>query len=170
MENEMELNSFTGCTQRVLRDKVEKSNKPLWPTLSCREGDEDYESDENYEKFEKSIPIFIEKADEHIVCGIVYEPDTEDSQGDSASAEEIQKACYHFMENVRKFKVMHKGQNAKIKILENYIAPQALTINDRKIKKGSWIITTRILDMKLWKAIKDGTLTGFSMAGYAKVS
>lgn len=122
------------------------------------------------DEIEKGIVILpIEKGDEHIVMGIVYEPDTEDAQGDQASADEIQKAAYDFMENVQTFKVMHKGKKVKVKILENYIAPVDFTIAKREVKKGSWILVTRILDSKLWKDIKAGKLTGYSMAGYAKI-
>lgn len=122
------------------------------------------------EEIVKDIEIVpIEKGDEHIVYGIVYEPDTEDAQHDMASAEEIKKAAYDFMEHVQSFKVMHKGKKVKVRILENYIAPVDFTVNKRKIKKGSWVLVTRVLDKKLWAGIKAGRLTGYSMAGYAKV-
>jgi len=122
------------------------------------------------EEIKKDIELVpIEKGDEQIVYGIVYEPDTEDAQGDQASAEEIKKAAYDFMENVQTFKVMHKGKKVKVKILENYIAPVDFTINKREVRKGSWVLVTRVLDKKLWQDIKAGNLTGYSMAGYAKV-
>lgn len=122
------------------------------------------------DEIEKDIVILpIEKGDEHIVYGIVYEPDTVDAQGDQASADEIQKAAYDFMENVQAFKVMHKGKKVKVKILENYIAPVDFAIAKRKVKKGSWVLVTRILDSELWKDIKAGKFTGYSMAGYAKI-
>jgi len=116
---------------------------------------------------EEIIPV--KKGDEQIVYGIVYSPDTVDAQGDQANAAEIKKAAYHFMENVQTFKVMHKGRNVKVKILENYIAPVDFTIEKREVKKGSWVLVTRIIDKKLWKSIKAGKITGYSMAGYAKV-
>lgn len=123
-------------------------------------------------KFEKMVPIvpLLAKADkdERIVYGIVYEPDEEDSQGDEANAEEIRKAAYQFMEEVQTFKVMHKGKKVKVRILENYIAPVDFTIEGKSVKKGSWVLVTRILDAKIWKAIKKGKLTGYSMAGYAR--
>jgi hypothetical protein len=120
---------------------------------------------------EKNLELVpIEKSDEQIVYGIVYEPDTKDAQGDQASAEEIRKAAYDFMENARAFKVMHKGKKVKVKILENYIAPVDFTIAKRNVKKGSWVLVTRVLDKKLWQEIKAGNLTGYSMAGYANVN
>lgn len=118
------------------------------------------------ESFEKEIPIFISKADQRIVSGIVYEPDVEDSQGDTASAEEIRKAAYDFMQNVQKFKINHK-KSADVKVLESYIAPTDLTIEKQKVKKGSWILTVRVLNKKLWEAVKSGSISGFSMAGEA---
>lgn len=121
-------------------------------------------------KVEKSIEFIpLEKADQQIVYGIVYEPDTKDAQGDQASAEEIKKAAYDFMENAQAFKVMHKGKRVKVRILENYIAPVDFTIAKRNVKKGSWMLVTRVLDKKLWQDIKDGNLTGYSMAGYARI-
>lgn len=123
--------------------------------------------DEEIEKDIELVPV--EKGDEHIVYGVVYEPDTVDAQGDQANAEEIKKAAYDFMEHVQTFKVMHKGKKVKIKILENFIAPVNFTIAKRTIKKGSWVLVTRVLDSKVWKDIKAGKLTGYSMAGYAKV-
>ena len=92
-----------------------------------------------------------------------------DSQGDKANAEEIKKAAYQFMEEVQVFKVNHSGKKVKVKILENYLAPVDFTMSGQGIKKGTWLLTIRVLDAKIWKAIKDGkTLTGYSMAGYAQ--
>lgn len=161
-------NPLTGDYREVDESNDEsvcKSNS-LWPSIS--KSDEESDDDDDGE-FEKHIPIFVKKADERIVCGIVYAPDEVDSQGDQANAEEIRKAAYDFMENVQTFKVMHKGKPAKVKVLESYVAPQDLTINKRKIKKGSWVLVTRVLDKQLWKDIKAGKFTGYSMAGTAKV-
>jgi len=123
-------------------------------------------------KFERIVPIVpllkAKAKEEHIVYGIVYEPDEEDSQGDEANAEEIRKAAYQFMEEVQTFKVMHKGKNVKVRILENYIAPVDFKIEGKSVKKGSWVLVTRILDKRVWNAIKKGKLTGYSMAGYAR--
>jgi len=123
------------------------------------------------EQFDEPIEIILPvvKGDEHIVYGIVYEPDTKDAQGDQATAAEIKKAAYDFMEHCQDFKVMHKGKKVKIKILENYIAPVNFSIGKRKVKKGSWVLVTRVLDKDVWKDIKAGKLTGYSMAGYAKI-
>ncbi len=123
--------------------------------------------------FEKDVSVYpVDKADdeERVVYGIVYEPDEEDAQGDMANEIEIRKAAYGFMEKVQLFKVMHKGKKVKVKVLESYIAPVEFEMASQTVKKGSWVLSVRVLDKKIWKAIKDGDLTGFSMAGYAKTS
>lgn len=117
------------------------------------------------EKVKKQIPIV--KTDEHIVCGVVYEPDTEDSQGDMASEEEIRKACYDFMQKVQVFKVEHEGTAVDVDILENYIAPSDVVIANQLVKKGSWVMVARVNDEDVWQAIKKGEITGLSMAGFA---
>jgi len=123
--------------------------------------------------FERDVSVYLfDKADkdEQVVYGVVYEPDEEDAQGDIANEVEIRKAAYGFMEKVQSFKVMHKGKKVKVKVLESYIAPTEFEMASQTIKKGSWVMAVRVLDKKIWKAIKDGDLTGFSMAGYAKTS
>lgn len=140
--------------EKIEMQKVKDSLKPGKPA---------------FEKEISLIPLLKgTKKEERIVYGIVYEPDEEDSQGDVANAEEIRKAAYQFMEDCQTFKVMHKGSNVRVRILENYIAPVDFTIEKKSVKEGSWVLVTRILDPKIWKAIKKGKLTGYSMAGYAR--
>jgi len=116
--------------------------------------------------FEKYIPI-IKSEEERIVSGIVYEPGELDTDGDYSNEEEIRKAAYDFMERVQTFKVNHQGEEIQVAILENYIAPQDLTISGQPVKKGTWLITTRVLEDETWDKIKKGEITGYSMAGYA---
>jgi len=143
-----------------------EGGKRVWMLSRLKETD----YDETIQKrLPDTVPIFKVKEDEQIVGGIVYEPKEEDSQGDFSTEEEIRQACYYYMEHARRFKLQHEGIaiSSKINILENYIAPQDLEIAKEKIKKGSWILIIRIRDAALWKKVKDGELTGFSMAGVA---
>ncbi len=154
--------------------EFEAAKKKTKKLLTSQKKSETEEKDKTVQKmFDKFVSVYpVDKADseEHIVCGIVYEPDVKDSQGDFANEEEIRKAAYQFMEDVQTFKVMHKGKKVKVKILESYVAPVDFTVAKQKIKKGTWVITVRVLSKAIWKAVKDGELTGFSMAGYAKTT
>jgi len=117
---------------------------------------------------QKDLEVFIFKEDQHIAGGIVYEPDTVDGQGDWASEDDIREAEYYFMENSQQFKVRHRGEpDPTIRILESFLAPADFKINGRFVKKGSWYLTLRINNEAVWQQIKEGKLTGFSLAGTA---
>jgi hypothetical protein len=184
-------NSLTGNFRKTADsnepETIEKSenDKALWPSITNRRTEISksgnsflnlilkwlgYSSPNKYE-FQKSLRL-IEKSedehDEHIVCGIVYEPGVEDSQGDEATAEEIRKAAYRFMESSQKFKLNHQGNPVKASVLESMLAPADFELNGQQVKKGSWVLTLRINDENAWQKIKKGELTGFSMAGLAQ--
>jgi len=156
---------------KTVKDKISAKAKKILEDI--KEGGDVQKFEEKEEVPEKFVQIYpVDKADndEHIVCGIVYEPDIVDAQGDKANEAEIRKAAYQFIENIQKFKVNHKGKAVKVKLLESYIAPQDFKISGQEVKKGSWVLTVRVLDDKIWANVKNGTLTGWSMAGWAKAS
>ncbi len=113
----------------------------------------------------------VAKADageERYVVGIVLEPDIVDAQKDTYSAADIRKTAHEFMERYRTIGLMHKGAiNDKVKILESFIAPSDFDLEGVPVKKGTWLLAVRVLDDKLWKAVKDGELTGYSIGGTA---
>lgn len=116
---------------------------------------------------------FGEDDDKRFAGGVVYEPEKVDSQGDSASAEEIQKACHGFMEDLAEGRVgawlMHKeAAGPRIKIVECAIAHDAFRMGNQQIPKGSWYMVMKIYDDEIWKLVKSGRLSGFSMGGRAE--
>ena len=104
------------------------------------------------------------------IAGIVYEPDSVDSQNDYATAHEIRKAAHRYMMESGRFKVMHKDAVEGVRMLETYIAPVNFRMGDQMIRKGSWVIVLKVLDADLWKQVKEGKITGFSMGGRARAS
>ena len=123
--------------------------------------------------FEKEFSVFAKasaKDDERIVCGIVYVPDEKDLQGDRASAKEIKNAAWTFMESGGVFRFNHGGKEIKATVLETFLAPMNYTVQKNNggyvtVKKGSWVLTARVNDPIIWKQIKSGVITGYSMAG-----
>lgn len=118
----------------------------------------------------KQVNIFkVENEEMRLVTGVVLMPDIEDSQGDVVSEDEIVSAAHAFMSDYRKqmadVGIMHKSTNQKIEIVESSIAPQDLTINNAMVKKGSWLISVKVRDDAVWKKVKDGTFSGFSIGG-----
>jgi hypothetical protein len=107
--------------------------------------------------------------EERFVMGVVLIPDEVDSQGDIYSADEVRKACHWFMEHGRQIGVQHEMtlSDGQYSILECYLAPTDMEIEGQIVKKGTWILAARVIDDKLWKAIKDQKLTGWSIEGSA---
>lgn len=118
------------------------------------------------------VDLLVEKAapdDKRIVMGVVLEPDSVDAQGDTISAQEIERAAHLWLARFQDRGVMHtRIVNSKIEIYESFVAPSNLTIGGQKVKKGSWLLMYHILDDTLWKQIKTGKITGFSMGGFAR--
>lgn len=121
------------------------------------------------------IPLCKVDDEERIVTGIVLEPNTVDAQGDIVSPDTIKEAAYSFLKRYNKktqLGVMHKMfGDLGISLVESWIAKSDHTMNDKHIKKGSWLMSIRIDDNeKLWEKCKRGEITGFSIGGTAKVS
>lgn len=108
-------------------------------------------------------------ADERYVLGIVLEPETVDSQGDIYSADEVRKAAHRFMEEFGTVGLMHALRvDGQVKLLESYLAPDDMRVGDLDVKKGTWLLGVRVLADELWAAVRDGTITGFSIGGSAR--
>jgi hypothetical protein len=118
------------------------------------------------------VPI-IKTADElRIVTGIVLVPEQADAHGDIYDVEVVRNAAWDFLEGYQDSNtlgLMHKKFNVDFGLLESYLAPSGLAINGTVVKEGSWIMTVRVKDDKIWKLVKDGKITGFSIGGKARV-
>ncbi len=102
----------------------------------------------------------------------VYEPDTVDAQGDSASAEEIRKACDRFAKKgmLRKNDINHDCNPVDdAYIAENSILKVADPAHYPDTKVGAWVQTIKFdnLDSPLWKKAKSGKFNGVSLYGEA---
>ena len=125
--------------------------------------------------FEKEVKIFLNKDEEEqqLVYGIVYEPgsaddeSTHDSHGDFMDSAEIEKAAHIFMKDARNIDKQHDFESGVGEVVESYIAPADFEIGEETITKGSWVLVTKATD-EIWEEVKDGSLTGYSMAGTAE--
>lgn len=108
-----------------------------------------------------------EVEEQRTVLGIVLEPETVDAQGDIYSEEEIEKTAWKFMERYQQFGLQHEELRQDILPLESYLAPCDFELNGQVIKKGTWLLRVRVLDENIWKKVKSGELTGFSIGGSA---
>jgi hypothetical protein len=113
------------------------------------------------------------KVDEttHYITGIVYEPLTEDAQGNFMTEDEIRKSAYWFAKNGGSVDIQHSFEKADgITVVENYIAPCDMSIGETPVAKGTWIMTAEVENGEIWDKVQKGEVTGFSMGGVGKYS
>lgn len=119
------------------------------------------------------MPIMKVEKEKHLVTGIVLEPDTVDAQGDTIDAEAIERAAHNFLAKYNRetqMGLLHRmfGEIG-VELVESYLAPVELKMGGQKMSPGTWIMTARVRDDKLWQRVKDGDITGFSIGGVAAV-
>ena len=144
--------------------------------------------------FDKAMPLLkgADPTDERFVLGIVLEPEVVDAQGDIYSEPEVRQAAHRFMEDFGGLGLMHRLRvNGQVKVLESFLAPVDFVLSNQAVsgqpkeetlephspqlkadaptvRRGTWLLAVRILDDDLWKQVKDGTLSGFSIGGSAR--
>jgi len=125
-------------------------------------------------------------AEEHIVTGVVLEPDVIDKTrveledgsrtlGDVYDEDVVRAACYYYMENSRAAAWYHTKQGGSFlreqldtTLLENYVAPCDITIGGRAVRRGSWVQTWRINNEQLWYDVKSGKIKAFSIGSFSR--
>lgn len=116
---------------------------------------------------DNNVSILKQDNEKRLIYGIVLQPNIVDGQGDIMSVESIEKACHFFMENSQVIGAEHYKE-VPAKVVESYIAPTDFILNENEVKKGTWILVTKILNDPLWTDIKEGKYTGYSIGGYGK--
>jgi len=117
--------------------------------------------------------IFKADDEKHIVIGPVLVPDEVDFDNEVISAEEIEKTFYK--QAIRRAKqasaetgLMHDGDAIEeVYVVEDYLTPCDIAVGDVEIPKGTWMRGVKVESDKIWKRIKAGELTAFSIQGYS---
>lgn len=125
----------------------------------------------------KEVKIYKQddEKEERIIFGEVLVPNDVDAHGDIYDSMTVKDAAHVFMENFGNVGFMHKFFiNDEVKVIETFIAPQDMTFQEtgggeRNIVKGTWLMKMRVKNDLLWKKVKNGDLTGFSIGGLATV-
>ena len=102
--------------------------------------------------------------DRQLVFAPVYIPGVVDSQGEWASAEEIEKAAHDFVANgsVTAIDTNHNLEDNGSAVVESFVVRK----DDPDFVEGSWVLGVRVAD-DIWEDVKKGELNGFSMYGKA---
>lgn len=130
----------------------------------------------------ESVSKSDDDTEERFVLGLVLEPNDgadgaplkPDTQGDVYSAKSVRGTAHNWMQRYGQIDLMHSWEAlgaGAVSVLESYIAPVGFEIGDGedlyKVVKGTWLLALRVLDEKLWQAIKVGAIGAFSVGGKA---
>jgi hypothetical protein len=128
-------------------------------------------TDAAVQKHLRTIDIKKVDDDKHLVYGIVYAPDDIDAHGDFATSDTIEKAAHGFLAKSNTTKATDTQHNLEIvdgvTIVESAIIKGEHSILEGE-PDGAWFIVTKVDNDEVWKSVKDGTYTGFSLYGTAK--
>ncbi|RYF51087.1 MAG: hypothetical protein EOO38_04075 [Cytophagaceae bacterium] len=117
----------------------------------------------------KTVRIAKSEPMKQVVIGVVLAPNELDSQGDTISAEDIEKAAHGFMGTSRIIGSEH-GAPIEAHPVESYIAPQDLTFDGPDgrtiVTKGSWVLGVKVNDPEQWAQVMSDGYTGFSIGGF----
>jgi len=106
----------------------------------------------------------IKSEEKRLVFAEVYSPLHVDTDGETMTADEIEKMAYRFLAkgNVSKIDVGHNRKESGCYIVESFLVRK----NDPdNFIEGSWVLGVKIEDPEIWAQIKSGELNGFSFDG-----
>ena len=97
----------------------------------------------------------------HYVYGEVYAPDIVDTDGESMSAQDIQKMAHDFIASgkVSALDTDHNQEICGAQVVESFIARKG----DPDFAEGSWVLGVRMTDGELWERVQSGELNSFSV-------
>jgi hypothetical protein len=100
---------------------------------------------------------------------VVLEPDVIDAHSDTYSEDEVRKAKESFNKSCMRANLLHLVNNTKtFNIIESYIAPADMIIDNEVVKKGSWLTNLQFYDDEIWEGVKSGDFNGVSISCKAK--
>ena len=86
--------------------------------------------------------------DKRLFTAAVLIPETVDAHGDIYSSEVVEEAAHDFMKYSQQSNLQHMFDVEKelVHVVENWITPSDITIGEKEVKKGSWIMTVKVED------------------------
>jgi len=100
----------------------------------------------------------------HYVFGEVYAPDIVDTDGESMSAEDIQKMAHDFIAKglVNAVDTDHNREPSGAQVVESFIARK----DDPDFREGAWVLGVRMTDGPLWERVQSGDINSFSVDAF----
>lgn len=112
--------------------------------------------------------IIDRQEDKQLVTGIVMDPVNVDAFGNRIpDAELIERIAFDFMAKFQDVGTDHtsKRGDSKLVVVESFIVRTEQKIGNAIVPAGAWVLTVRVMDVKIWERVKRGDLNGFSLEG-----
>lgn len=176
-----------GCAEEYVPNRISVAPEgedidvwPAWDLLDLLKHDQGADlilkrDGEGGRAWRSEVSIAKVDDEERTVTGVVLEPDEVDAQEDTIAAPVIKKAAENFLAEFgradgTRLGLMHKQfGDVGFELLQSFVTEKAMKIGKQSVKKGSWVMKVRVKSDALWKAVKAGRLTGFSIGGVAVV-
>lgn len=108
---------------------------------------------------------------ERYILGPVLVPGEVDLQNEIISEEEIRKSAHRFMMDLlygeSKMGENHSAFKDKVVVVESFLMPCDGVIEGQEVRKGTWLIGSKILDEDAWNKVLKGIYKGYSVGGKA---
>ena len=125
---------------------------------------------ENADKKEEEISghfVKIQKSDpiHKIVKGVVYSALDVDTDGETMTVEDVQKACWNFLaqRKEKNIDIQHDWQESGCYVVESYMTEK----DDPNFTENSWVMAVKCTD-EIFDKVLNGELNGFSFGGYSE--
>ena len=147
-------------------DKAANKRKFIYKSADIKEDDSSI-------NLQKSVPIIKVDDEKRLVYGTVYAPneDEGDAHEDYMTAAEIEKAAHNFLAKSNTVKATDTQHNLQpvegVAIVESAVLKGTHEILKDEVP-GTWYIVTKVENDEVWKSVKDGSYTGFSLYGFAE--
>ena len=105
-----------------------------------------------------------------LVYGLFRVPGPVDSPNDVIDDAQIERAAHEFFRKSRILDHQHKEDLPPniAEPVESYVMPTTVNVGGKIIKRGSWILVSKIHDSGLWEKIQRGELLSYSIRGIGK--
>jgi hypothetical protein len=100
-----------------------------------------------------------------VVKGIVYTAGDVDTDGETLSKDDVQKACWNFLaqRKEKNIDIQHDWQQSGCYVVESYMTEK----DDPNFPENSWVMAVKCTD-EIFEKVVHGDLNGFSFGGYSE--
>jgi len=108
--------------------------------------------------------------DRQIATGVLLVPNRIDTQGDFFRPDTIEREAHAYLRRLQRGEATQRLMHAvdagqKVSLIESRVLDEAEEIGSEQYSAGTWAVSVKVHDSRLWSLFRDGTISGFSIGG-----